>query len=309
MNIYKRGKLWWVMISVDGHRVRRSTGTADKNDAKLIAQEIDRRVRLAKAGLLPTTPAEDAPARITLSGFVEKYQAFVGARRRARGRPEGCGVTTYAFQTLATELGDPILSEITPTQLEQWQAHLITSGRSQNTASTYWACLNTAFKRAVRWGDLKTNPLDATIFQNTLPLVRELWQVRVQDKLLRECPLVFPSPRPKRERPKVLGPRDLNGMTGRFQRLVAKEGLPKALTFHSLRHTFASTLVQQGHSLLMVGEALGHADKRTTSIYAHLTPESIAHIGDGLDWSIEATAARQEAAEQERRDRLVSGHF
>ena len=39
---------------------------------------------------------------------------------------------------------------------------------------------------------------------------------------------------------------------------------------HDLRHSFASILAAQGASLLMIGQLLGHADPKTTQIYAHL---------------------------------------
>ncbi len=55
----------------------------------------------------------------------------------------------------------------------------------------------------------------------------------------------------------------------------ASIGLPKKLHFHSLRHTFASWLVQDGVSIYAVKELLGHSDVKTTQVYSHLQPEQM----------------------------------
>lgn len=44
---------------------------------------------------------------------------------------------------------------------------------------------------------------------------------------------------------------------------------------HDLRHTFASLLVNNGHSLYAVQKLLGHSDPRTTMRYAHLGEASL----------------------------------
>ena len=45
--------------------------------------------------------------------------------------------------------------------------------------------------------------------------------------------------------------------------------------FHSLRHSFASWLAQDGTSVYMIKDLLGHSDVKTTQIYSHLQPESL----------------------------------
>lgn len=51
--------------------------------------------------------------------------------------------------------------------------------------------------------------------------------------------------------------------------------LESSIHFHTLRHSFASCLVQKGASIYEVSKLLGHSDIKTTEIYAHLTPDNL----------------------------------
>jgi site-specific recombinase XerD len=66
-----------------------------------------------------------------------------------------------------------------------------------------------------------------------------------------------------------------NYVTQCFRDLVKECGLRKGISFHSLRHSFASMLVSKGVSLYVVKELLGHSDFATTQIYAHLESKSL----------------------------------
>lgn len=58
-----------------------------------------------------------------------------------------------------------------------------------------------------------------------------------------------------------------------FSRIRDSCGLPREVTFHSLRHTHASWLIANGCDLKTLSERMGHADEATTlRIYGHLMP-------------------------------------
>ena len=59
-----------------------------------------------------------------------------------------------------------------------------------------------------------------------------------------------------------------------FNRAVKIAGLDH-ITFHSLRHTYASLLVMQGKDLPTIQLLLGHSDIKTTMRYAHLAPDHL----------------------------------
>jgi integrase len=66
------------------------------------------------------------------------------------------------------------------------------------------------------------------------------------------------------------------------KRVFARLGIPDA-SFHTLRHTAASWMVQQGVDLYGVGQILGHKTPRMTQRYAHLSPDYMAAAVGKLD--------------------------
>ena len=67
-----------------------------------------------------------------------------------------------------------------------------------------------------------------------------------------------------------------------FENALKKTGIKKDATFHSLRHSFATHLLENGVDVRYVQELLGHQNIRTTQIYTHVTNPSIRNIKSPL---------------------------
>jgi integrase len=71
--------------------------------------------------------------------------------------------------------------------------------------------------------------------------------------------------------PQSGNPLDRTKVTRRFQQACRDAGV-RAIRFHDLRHTFATQLAASGLPMRTIQEFLGHADAKTTQIYAHYAP-------------------------------------
>lgn len=110
-----------------------------------------------------------------------------------------------------------------------------------------------------------------TILSNRL-----LVELRSYWKKYRPKDLLFPSPTKD-------GPLDRATPDLVFRAAKKKAGISKNVTFHSLRHTFATNLLESGVDIRTIQILLGHSSISSTAIYLHVARKDINAVKSPLD--------------------------
>jgi len=89
---------------------------------------------------------------------------------------------------------------------------------------------------------------------------------------------LFPSPLEDSQQPMSEA-----GLQRALRAAVHEAGIPKKATVHTLRHSYATHLLEAGVNLRIIQSYLGHASPKTTSIYTHLTSITEAQTRDTIE--------------------------
>ncbi len=110
--------------------------------------------------------------------------------------------------------------------------------------------------------------------KRTLALLRQYWRTHRHPRLL------FPAEgrRHHLDLTKATEPMSISSVQGAFRAALKQSRLNKRASVHSLRHSWATHLLEAGVNLRLIQEWLGHHSPATTSVYTHLTVKA-AQLG------------------------------
>ncbi|RLB28538.1 MAG: integrase [Deltaproteobacteria bacterium] len=106
--------------------------------------------------------------------------------------------------------------------------------------------------------------------QQTLQLLRLYW------KTCHPADWLFPSKDPAQ-------PLSGSSVQRVFKKALHRAGIKKKASVHTLRHSFATHLLESGTDLYHIQRLLGHSTAKTTSVYLHITGKGLAKVKSPID--------------------------
>jgi len=165
-------------------------------------------------------------------------------------------------------------------------------------APRYRVCLSTIYACGLRWQEgvhLQVQNIDSgrmmihvqqgkgardryvPLPDFTLKLLREYWSTH------RHAVWLFPAPTRAGVRPSTAAtPMSVRGVQRAFEMARQESGVQKLASVHTLRHSYATHLLEAGVNLRVIQADLGHRSPQTTALYTHWTREVEALAIDAI---------------------------
>ena len=113
---------------------------------------------------------------------------------------------------------------------------------------------------------------------STLAMLRQYWATHRNPRLL------FPATgRNRRRAPTATEPMGKASVQGAMRRVVLQLGFRKSIHVHTLRHSYATHLLEAGVNLRLIQQYLGHSSLQTTMVYLHLTSQGQEQARAAID--------------------------
>ena len=123
----------------------------------------------------------------------------------------------------------------------------------------------------------------------TLQALRRFWTTHRHPRLLFPSP-VFDAARSRRSEAYM----DASSIQAAFRATMRESGIQKRLTIRSLRHAYATHLLELGMDMRLIQDLMGHEDSKTTARYAHITKTCRDHTTDRLQLLLKGFVLRWE---------------
>ena len=114
--------------------------------------------------------------------------------------------------------------------------------------------------------------------ERTLEMLRQFWVTH------RHPVFLFPAgTRREGPQPTATDPMTVRSVQRAFKEALQESGVRKAATVHTLRHSWATHLLEAGVELRLIQVYLGHSSPATTAIYTHISQSTRSLAAEAID--------------------------